>query len=101
MSEPCRLIMEKTPSGSPGTVYRVARPGRSLGPDARVGDAVVRQWVRRGDSRGRRSPLPWGRARSCILGNSSDGSLLGLGSGGWNDCTLRPAPGAKNRLTGG
>lgn len=46
MSEPRRLSLERVPDGLPGTLYRVARPGRSLGPDARVSDAVVREWVK-------------------------------------------------------
>lgn len=46
MSEPRRLSLEKVPVGLTGTLYRVARPGRSLGPDARANDAVVREWVK-------------------------------------------------------
>lgn len=45
VSEPCRLSSEKVPAGLPGKLYRVARPGRSLGPDARVRDDVVREWI--------------------------------------------------------
>jgi hypothetical protein len=46
VNEPCRLSLEKVPAGLPGTLYRVARPGRSLGPDERASDAVVREWVK-------------------------------------------------------
>jgi hypothetical protein len=45
MSEPLKLSLEKVPAGLSGTLYRVARPGRSLGSDARASDAIVRQWV--------------------------------------------------------
>jgi hypothetical protein len=46
VSEPSRLSLEKVPAGLPGTLYRVARPGRSLGPDAWASDAVVCEWVK-------------------------------------------------------
>lgn len=46
MSEPHRLSLETVSANLPGKLYRVARPGRSLGPDAPVSDAVVREWVK-------------------------------------------------------
>jgi len=39
------MSRESVPVGLPGKLYRVARPGRSLGSDASVSDAVVREWV--------------------------------------------------------
>jgi hypothetical protein len=46
VSEPNRLICETVPAGLRGKLYRVARPGRSLGCEASVGDALVREWVK-------------------------------------------------------
>ena len=40
------MSRETVPAGLRGRLYRVARPGRSLGPDAFVNDAVVREWVK-------------------------------------------------------
>jgi hypothetical protein len=40
------MSRETLPAGLRGRLYRVARPGRSLGPDASVNDAVVREWVK-------------------------------------------------------
>jgi hypothetical protein len=43
--EPQRMTREIIPVGLPGKLYRVARPGRSVGSDASVSDAVAGEWV--------------------------------------------------------
>jgi protein-tyrosine-phosphatase len=76
VSEPCKMSPETVPAGLRGRLYRVARPGRSLGPDASVSDAVVREWVK-GIARQLTSDrsLPSGETVDyvCLLGRKGEG----------------------------
>jgi hypothetical protein len=76
MSEPYRISCETVPAGLRGKLYRVSRPGRSLGSDASVSDAVVREWVKGIASRLMRDEsLPAGETIDyvCLLGRKPGG----------------------------